>query len=185
MKTSETYIFVYIIRIFIGIYKTRPCWILATYIENDQNWKSTFQQIVAQLHFLKHIYLIFLSSFDQKKHNVHNILQDSRLLAVIQLWYIPLVNNQNHQYFGLGLIPILKLKPKLVNTFGYRLWKSSEEIVITARPKIKSQYQIFIYYQSMFCLPHRPTISDFFDLCLHWFGSYNTFNFFLTGVDRN
>ena len=110
-------------RILIGINKTRPCrcWILATYIENDQNWKSTFQQIVAQLHFLKHIYLIFLSSFDQKKHNVHNILQDSRLLAVIQLWYIPLVNNQNHQYFGLGLIPILKLKPKLVNTFGYRL----------------------------------------------------------------
>ena len=174
-------------RILIGINKTRPCrcWILATYIENDQNWKSTFQQIVAQLHFLKHIYFIFLSSFDQKKHNVHNILQDSRLLAVIQLWYIPLVNNQNHQYFGLGPIPIPKLKLKLVNTFGYRLWKSSEEIVITARPKIKSQYQIFIYYQSMFCLPHRPTISDFFDLCLHWFGSYNTFNFFLTGVDRN
>ena len=156
-------------RILIGINKTRPCrcWILATYIENDQNWKSTFQQIVAQLHFLKHIYFIFLSSFDQKKHNVHNILQDSRLLAVIQLWYIPLVNNQNHQYFGLGPIPILKLKPKLVNTFGYRLWKSSEEIVITARPKIKSQYQIFRYSRSMFCLPHQPKISDLFDLWIN------------------
>ena len=24
------------------------------------------------------------------------------------------------------------------------------------------------YGQSIFCLPHRPKISDFFDLCLHW-----------------
>ena len=44
----------------------------------------------------------------------------------------------------------------------------SEEIGFTARPKIKSQSKIFRYGRSIFCLPHRPKISDFFDLCLHW-----------------
>ena len=44
----------------------------------------------------------------------------------------------------------------------------SEEITFTARPKIKSQSQIFRYGRSIFCLPHWPKISDFFDLCLHW-----------------
>ena len=43
-----------------------------------------------------------------------------------------------------------------------------EEIAFTARQKIKSLSQIFRYGQSIFCLPHRPRISDFFDLCLHW-----------------
>ena len=43
-----------------------------------------------------------------------------------------------------------------------------EEISFTARPKIKSQSQIFRYGRSIFCLPHRPKISDFLDLCLHW-----------------
>ena len=42
-----------------------------------------------------------------------------------------------------------------------------EEIALTARPKIKSQSQIFWYGQSIFCLPHRPKISDFF-CCIHW-----------------
>ena len=42
-----------------------------------------------------------------------------------------------------------------------------EEIAFTARPKIQSQSQIFWYGQSVFCLPHRPKFSDFFDLCLH------------------
>ena len=31
-----------------------------------------------------------------------------------------------------------------------------------------SQPQIFRYGQSIFCLPHRPKFSDFFDLFLHW-----------------
>ena len=44
----------------------------------------------------------------------------------------------------------------------------SEEIAFTARPKIKSQSQIFRYCRSIFCLPHRPKFSDFFNLCLHW-----------------
>ena len=52
-----------------------------------------------------------------------------------------------------------------------------EEIAFTARPKINSHSQIFRYGQSIFCLPHRPKISDFFYLCLHWVsivrGPYN------------
>ena len=43
-----------------------------------------------------------------------------------------------------------------------------EEITFTARPKIKSQSQIDRYGRSTFCLPHRPKILGFFDLCLHW-----------------
>ena len=42
------------------------------------------------------------------------------------------------------------------------------EIASTAQPKIQSQSQIFSYGRSIFCLPHGPKISDFFDLCLHW-----------------
>ena len=38
----------------------------------------------------------------------------------------------------------------------------------TVRPNIQSQSQIFLYGQSIFCLPRRPNFSDFFDLCLHW-----------------
>ena len=44
----------------------------------------------------------------------------------------------------------------------------SEEIAFTARPKIQSQSQIFRYGRSIFCLPHWPKFSDFFDFCLHW-----------------
>ena len=43
-----------------------------------------------------------------------------------------------------------------------------EEIAFTARPKVQSQSQIFSYGGSIFCLPHRPNLSDIFDLCLHW-----------------
>ena len=51
---------------------------------------------------------------------------------------------------------------------GHGLRTPDEEIAFTARPKIKSHSQIYRYRQSIFCLPHRPKISDFFDLCLHW-----------------
>ena len=51
---------------------------------------------------------------------------------------------------------------------GHWLWTPSEEIAITARPKINSYSQIFWYGQSIFCLPHWPKFSYFFDLCLHW-----------------
>ena len=36
------------------------------------------------------------------------------------------------------------------------LWTPSKEIPVTARPKIKSQSQIYRYGWSIFCLPHRP-----------------------------
>ena len=51
---------------------------------------------------------------------------------------------------------------------SHGLQTPSEEIVLPARPKIKSQSQIFRYNRSIFCLPHRPKFSDIFDLCLHW-----------------
>ena len=50
----------------------------------------------------------------------------------------------------------------------HRLRTPREEIAFTTRPKIQSQSQIFRYGGSIFCLPHRPDFSDFFDLCLHW-----------------
>ena len=40
--------------------------------------------------------------------------------------------------------------------------KPGEEIALTAWLKIKSQSQVLRYGQSIFCLPHRPRISDFF-----------------------
>ena len=43
-----------------------------------------------------------------------------------------------------------------------------EEITFTARLKIHSHSQIFMYGRSIFCLPHWHKFSDFFDLCLHW-----------------
>ena len=55
-----------------------------------------------------------------------------------------------------------------INDAYHGLRTPGEEIAFTAWPKIKSQSQIFRYGQSIFCLPHRPKISDFFDLCLHW-----------------
>ena len=54
------------------------------------------------------------------------------------------------------------------NTDYERLVRPGEEIIFTARPKIYSHSQIFRYGRSIFCLPHRPKSSDFFDLCLHW-----------------
>ena len=54
------------------------------------------------------------------------------------------------------------------HTYVHGLRTPREEIAFTARPKIKSQSQIFRYGRSIFCLPHRPNFSDFFDLCLHW-----------------
>ena len=39
---------------------------------------------------------------------------------------------------------------------------------LSAWPKINSHSKIFRYGWSIFCLPHWPKLSDFFDLCLHW-----------------
>ena len=56
----------------------------------------------------------------------------------------------------------------ILDTLIHGLRSPREEIAFTARPKIQSQSQIFRCGQSIFCLPHRPNFSDFFDLCLHW-----------------
>ena len=48
------------------------------------------------------------------------------------------------------------------HTATYARWG----IAFTARLKIKSQSQIFKYGRSIFCMPHRPQISDFFESCL-------------------
>jgi len=52
--------------------------------------------------------------------------------------------------------------------FNHGLLTPGEDITLTARPKIHSHSQIFSYSQGIFCLPHQPKFSDFFDLCIHW-----------------
>ena len=55
----------------------------------------------------------------------------------------------------------------ICNISTHGLQTPSEEIAFTAQPKIKPQSQVFRYGQSIFCLPHRPKISDFLDSSLH------------------
>ena len=57
---------------------------------------------------------------------------------------------------------------KFTHRYIHGLQMPGEQIAFTARPKIKSQSQIYRYGRSIFCLPHVPKISGFFDLCLHW-----------------
>ena len=69
--------------------------------------------------------------------------------------------------------PASPSQPSAILLFLYEaLWYKPrtrrKEIAFTERPKIHSHSQIFRYGRSMFCLPHRPKFSDFFDLCLHW-----------------
>ena len=64
------------------------------------------------------------------------------------------------------IYPIFAKIGKQCSAHGLRTPR--EEIAFTARPKIQSQSQIFRCGRSIFCLPHRPNVSDFFDLCLHW-----------------
>ena len=45
---------------------------------------------------------------------------------------------------------------------------TGEEITFTAQPKIHAHSRIFSYGRNIFCLPHLPKFSDFFDLCFHW-----------------
>ena len=68
--------------------------------------------------------------------------------------------------FGFFLSLYDHLVDFIIVTHGLRT--PSEEIAFNARPKIHSHSQIFRYGRSIFCLPHRPKFSDFFDLCLHW-----------------
>ena len=63
---------------------------------------------------------------------------------------------QSNQYSVQGEQTITTLLEPQLQTAG-------EEIAFTAQPKIKSQSQIFRYGRSIFCLPHRPKFSDFFE----------------------
>ena len=65
-------------------------------------------------------------------------------------------------------ILVTSLSTLIPNDSIHGLRTSGEEIAVTVRPKIHFHSQIFRYSRSIFCLPHRPKFSDFFDLCLHW-----------------
>ena len=54
----------------------------------------------------------------------------------------------------------------------------------TARQKIQSQFQIFRYGRSIFCLPHWPNFSDIFDLCHHWVSIVRALNPIFEGQTR-
>ena len=74
-----------------------------------------------------------------------------------------------------GLHNVVKSFMKL-HIYNQRLRTPSEEIAFTARPKIKSQSQIFSYGRSIFCLPHRPKFSNYFDFCLQWVSVVRAYN---------
>ena len=71
------------------------------------------------------------------------------------------------------------------NSSKHGLRTPGEEIGFTAWPKIKSQSQIYRYDRSIFCLPHQPKISGFFDLCLHWVFAVRAFCMYLIDVGYN
>ena len=50
----------------------------------------------------------------------------------------------------------------------HRLQTPVKEIPFNEQLKINSHPQIFRYVQRIFCLPHWPKFSDFFDLRLQW-----------------
>ena len=88
--------------------------------------------------------------------------------------FLRLSNSQTLRLWVLGQTETIVTKvSSFLDNFSYNMLKHrlrtpGEEIALTARPKINSQSQIFRYGQSIFCLPHRPKFSDFFDLCLYW-----------------
>ena len=94
-------------------------------------------------------------------HVIQNLTWYSAIVHKFARIY-PVMNWQNNS--------CKKLKKLAVHFYGlnHGLRTPREEIAFTARPKIHSHSQIFRYGRSIFCLPHRPKFSDFFDLCLHW-----------------
>ena len=60
------------------------------------------------------------------------------------------------------------MKSLLISVPMHGLRTPGEEMVFTARSKINPHSQIFRYSRSIFCMPHRTKISDFFYSCLHW-----------------
>ena len=63
---------------------------------------------------------------------------------------------------------MVKVNRTITHNQNHGLRTPGDEIAFTARPKIKSQSQIYRYCQSIFCLPHWPRISGYFNLWLHW-----------------
>jgi hypothetical protein len=64
--------------------------------------------------------------------------------------------------------------------FQHELRTPGEKIVFTELPKVHSHSQIFRYGRIIFCLPHQPKFSDFFDLCLHWVSVVRGFSCYTT-----
>ena len=69
--------------------------------------------------------------------------------------------------------------------FLHGLRTPGKEIAFTARPKIKSQSQIYSCGRSIFFLPHRPRFSGFFELCLHWVSVVRAFLFPLISSEQS
>ena len=88
--------------------------------------------------------------------NIH--LQFGSSTLVKNKWVINLLKPH------LLLDTYLGCRPGILNIHNHGLRTPGEEIAITAWPKIHSQSQIFRYGRSIFCLPHQPKFSDFFDL---------------------
>ena len=115
---------------------------------------------MSKFYFVKIFRYIFIF-FPYHFHlNIH--LQFGSSTLVKNKWVINLLKPH------LLLDTYLGCRPGILNIHNHGLRTPSEEIAFTARPKIHSQSQIFGYGWSIFCLPHRPKFSDFFDLCLHW-----------------
>ena len=64
------------------------------------------------------------------------------------------------------VIPFANFCGNIPSKHGLRT--PGEEIAFTARLKIHFHSRIFRYGRTIFCLPHQPKFSDFFDLCLRW-----------------
>ena len=101
---------------------------------------------------------------------ISDLKKSQRMSLTERGFYQTHLNSKNKKPFGLiGCAMNDKAyNCALDDCLMHGLWMPVEEITFTARPKINSQSQIFRYGRSIFCLPHQPKFSDFFDLCLHW-----------------
>ena len=114
-----------------------------------------------QIHILKDIPPLHKSHTLGWKHFWNYWILKTGDLKSTQNWIRFLFSKKfkNCVYFFTCILP---------DYMAHGLRTHGEEITFTARPKIHSHSQIFRYGQSIFCLPYRPTISGFFDFCLHW-----------------
>ena len=120
------------------------------------------------------LFVHFLGEFEDSKKSFRNHLTFSNLEKLLSWWSACPILPLKGPLIKIRANPIPECEttmssqchgPRDVKEHGLRT--PGEEIIFPARPKIKSQSQIFTYSQCIFCLPHRPKISDFFDLCVH------------------